>query len=528
MRHSLIQYKPFFFFLLLSLVINRLAAQPENLPLHHTLFSLYEKQIYAKGSGIHTAVKPLLRSELEQEGVRLGNDTGRGFFHGHAFSRGGEKGRWGLDPLINFLPYAVSEDGRKPYVDGYLSAGLALHASFAKKVYFRVNYLYSDAGYTSLLQRSIADREVIPGLGRSVPLGDDLFVNHYTDGYLSYSPNSIFNFQLGMGRHFFGDGYRSLLLSDYAFSYPYFRMTTSFWKIKYVNLYAMQFDPRNAAHPFVNAATKFSSTHFLSMNIGKRWNIGLFESVIWRGKDSSYHRNFDVNYLNPVIFFRPVEYSVGSPDNVLIGLNASYKLFRHQLIYGQLLIDEFLLDELRARSGWWANKYAFQLGMKSFVGQHLTLQAEYNFARPYTYTHSSVLQNYAHFNRPLAHPLGANFKEVVVLARYRIGNLIPSARLILASYGVGNDTLNVGQNIFISSNSREKDYDNFTTQGLNQHTLFADIGADYLLNSQTGLMLTAGLRLQTYSSKTAPWFFEEAAFVYLGIRTPIMNSYQEN
>ena len=52
------------------------------------------------------------------------------------------------------------------------------------------------------------------------------FKNYGTDaslanGYLSYSPNKYINFQIGHGRHFFGDGYRSHLISDYAPDYPY-------------------------------------------------------------------------------------------------------------------------------------------------------------------------------------------------------------------------------------------------------------------------------------------------------------------
>ena len=51
--------------------------------------------------------------------------------------------------------------------------------------------------------------------------------------------------------------------------------------------------------------------------------------------------------------------------------------------------------------------------------RHLDLQAEYNSARPFTYSHASLFTNYAHYRQPLAHPLGSNFKEFVFIGRYQ-------------------------------------------------------------------------------------------------------------
>ena len=42
-------------------------------------------------------------------------------------------------------------------------------------------------------------------------------------------------------------------------------------------------------------------------------------------------KGFDINYLNPIAMLRPIEFSLNSPDNVLIGLNSKYIL--KNLIY---------------------------------------------------------------------------------------------------------------------------------------------------------------------------------------------------
>ena len=47
---------------------------------------------------------------------------------------------------------------------------------------------------------------------------------------LSVTPNKFFNLNLGYGRNFIGDGYRSLLMSDGASPYPFFKLNTTFGK----------------------------------------------------------------------------------------------------------------------------------------------------------------------------------------------------------------------------------------------------------------------------------------------------------
>src|SRR5690606_20577986 len=132
-----------------------------------------------------------------------------------------------------------------------------------------------------------------------------------------YSPGrgNHFNFQLGRGKHFLGNGYRSVLLSDFAPAYPYFRINTNVWRLQYNVWYTMMYDVSAANQIQRHFRQKWGTFHYLSWNVTESFNVGLFENIIWRGSDTNQARVFDVNYLNPVIFFRPVEYSLGSPDN---------------------------------------------------------------------------------------------------------------------------------------------------------------------------------------------------------------------
>ena len=51
-----------------------------------------------------------------------------------------------------------------------------------------------------------------------------------SSGFVSVEASDNFIVQFDHGKHFIGDGYRSLLLSDNSFNYP-FTSPIKFWKI---------------------------------------------------------------------------------------------------------------------------------------------------------------------------------------------------------------------------------------------------------------------------------------------------------
>jgi hypothetical protein len=171
-------------------------------------------------------------------------------------------------------------------------------------------------------------------LGTTRPIAGSVFQR--SELLIAYRPHKFFTFLGGYGKNYFGEGYRSLLLlSDNASNYPFLKIETAFGGIKYVNLFSVWND--NSINPANKSLDemKFSATHYLSWNITREFNLSVFESVVWQAKDSLAFRGFDINYVNPFVFYRPVEYSNGSADNVLLGLNMSYKINRNHCIYSQ-------------------------------------------------------------------------------------------------------------------------------------------------------------------------------------------------
>lgn len=196
--------------------------------------------------------------------------------------------------------------------------------------------------------------------------------------------------------------------------------------------------------------------------------------VVWQDRDSNSTRTLDMNYLNPVIFYRPVEYSQGSPDNVILATSMRFKMSPRLQLYGQVIIDEFLLNEYQKKTNWWGNKYGGQFGFKAYdiFTPNLHFQVEFNSVRPFTYTHGSPIQAWGHLNQPLAHPMGANFAELMIFARYDFDLWSFTEQFSWAAYGRDRDKDgdglidNFGGDIFRSYENPFETYNNDLQQGL--------------------------------------------------------------
>src|SRR5690606_18334057 len=82
---------------------------------------------------------------------------------------------------------------------------------------------------------------------------------------------------------------------------------------------------------------------------------------------------------------------------------------------------EFTAKEFFGGNGYAHNKWATQIGVRGydvFNVKNLSFLTEFNVVRPYTYQHFDSGSNYSNHAEPLAHPLGANFREFLGIAQY--------------------------------------------------------------------------------------------------------------
>ncbi|NJN33884.1 MAG: capsule assembly Wzi family protein [Saprospiraceae bacterium] len=517
------------------------ATSAENniaIPLSNSYTNYFEAHLNRLDNTHFTGIRPfiaadvsLLIDSLNREKLYF-KDQERGWFPRKIFNEdlltvGGDDFSFNINPVVNF---SFGRDNQwadnTPYIN---TRGVRVTGNILKKFTFETDILENQALFPKYVTQFILKNEVVPGAGFSKPLDASGFGRDYwnSSGGIAYRPNKYFQFQFGHGRHFFGDGYRSLLLSDNTPNYPYFRVVTSFWKIRYVNLWAQMSDISRIM-PDGAFTRKYFNTHFLSWNVSKRLNIGLYEAVVYH--DTSGTRGIDLNYLNPFIFYRSIEANLNSAaGNAVLGLNAKFKLTNNQFIYGQFILDEFNSKEFSKK--WWGNKYGYQIGIKSFntLIPNLTVQTEVNMVRPYTYSHYITTQNYGHFNQALAHPLGSNFREWVTNIRYFNKRFFSEARLMLATQGLDSLNRNYGSDVFKDYNTRVSEFGVDLFQGIKTKTLFGDFKIGYLVNPQTNLRLEAGVTVRRISpEKTVGNLkLETTRFFYFGLRTDLYNQYYD-
>jgi hypothetical protein len=429
------------------------------------------------------------------------------------------------DPVFNF---GIGYDFSEPKFTWINSRGFTVTGILANKLSFNTELYENQAVFATWPDSVTRATGVVPGQGGTKPFKEEGFDYFYCNGYLSYSPVKYINMTIGYGKNFIGDGYRSMILSDGAFSYPYISLTANFKKVRYTVLYNQFIDRSSTLSAGYGYDRKWATMHYLQVMLWGRLNIGLFDAIVWENADSTGYRGFDFQYLNPVIFLmRPVEESFGSPDNSLMGVTFNVRINKHFNVYGQWLLDEFKLSEVTANDGWWANKFGYQLGISGwnlFNVKTLNARFEFNQARPYTYSYATTIECYGHYNQPLAHPLGANFREYIVMSSYTRKNWMINLKLNFAMYGIDTAGLDYGQNIFIPYDQRVADYGNEIGQGLKTNHAICDFSIAYLLNRRTDLRIEAGMTIR--NEKNAQWK-KEMQYFYFGIRTGLRNIYYD-
>ncbi|MEZ5013133.1 MAG: hypothetical protein R2794_02470 [Chitinophagales bacterium] len=360
--------------------------------------------------------------------------------------------------------------------------GVEVRGDIDDKVGFYIYLTDNQARLPQYVQDRVdAAPQVTPGEGFSKIFKDDGVDYPSTHGYITFHATEHILFQFGQDKLFIGDGIRSMIWSDNSKDMLFLKIQTDIWRLQYENFFAElgNYDGSNIYNSLVHK--KYAALHHLDIPITKTIHVGLFESVIF-SRTNSYgiDQGFELQYLNPIIFYRAVESGLGSKDNVLLGADWKWNFLHRFSVYGQLVLDEFVFDEVFSGNGWWGNKYALQGGIKyidAFSIPFLDLQYEYNMARPYTYSYEDDnASSYTHYAQAIAHPLGANFAEHLFHVQYQpLKKWSLENYLSLAQYGSDTSGSNWGGNIFLDYNSYETEYHNVTGQGLRNTLLLSDL-----------------------------------------------------
>ena len=519
-----------------------------NVPFSHSYYSRFDPAMNQVGANNHTASKPYTYVEVvkyysiadQNEKIKKNKSSwwGRKLWNENLVEVQGEDYWFIINPIFDLQVGTASGNKQvNTFVNTRainFSGGLGKQLNFTTTI-FESQGRFSDYynRYAESIRPAGGNPAIIPGIGISKDFKTDAYDFPSADANLTFAPAKFIDLQLGYGRNFIGDGYRSIFVGDGVSPYPYFKINTNFWKIKYTNTYMWLKDVRPEVTLERTYATKYMANHYLSLNVTNRWNLGLFESVIWTDTNN---RGFDMYFVNPIIFYRSVEFeSSARTGNAVLGLSSKYKWDNNILLYGQFLLDEFSLGEVKNEKNSWKNKFAYQLGVKyfnAFKVDNLLLQLEFNHIRPYVYSHSEPITNYGHTNQSVGHPWGGNFEELLLIGRYHKGRLYADAKITIGTRGLdfntSADNNNYGGNIY-------KDYDvnrPFNSgvtvgQGNKTNIFITELQAGYLVNPMTNMKLFGSFIYRNFdpNQNTATVFKESTTWFSFGIRSDVFNWY---
>ncbi len=406
-----------------------------------------------------------------------------------------------LNPIVGVTGFYEKNNTANPL---YLnSRGIEVRGRITDKLGFYTWFTDNQEKPISYIADWANKRQAVPGADYYQTPAANKYDYLLAGGYIDFAliKNHI-NITFGYDKHFIGDGIRSLILSDFATGSPFLKISSRIGRFRYQNLFLELVSPYTRGTDRV-LPKKYAAIHHLSMNASKWLNLGIFESTMFSTRD------FDPGYLNPVIFYRSVEYASGSNTNVNAGLNFKAIVLKHLQFYGQFLLNEGNGSRYGIQAG---GKYFDVAGIKN-----LDIQGELNYVRPYTYAAKDSSASFTQYNQPLAHPLGANFAEIIGIIRYQpLSHLYTMLKGMYYIQGADTGSINYGNDIFRSTDTESPTANTGLINGNNANCALVNLNISYEL--RPNLFFDAGATYRRYSYADGLLPTTSNTYGYFGIR----------
>jgi len=504
----------FFTVALFLFFINEIKAQSILFPPDYLFDVQRQKNIFTDTTQIiHSSTQPLMYKDILQDtfkNVKPGQDL---FIDKVAYddllkvkyidksSGNDRKFNLTINPVFNF---SFAKDQKDPVKESFINntRGVWIKGEIGKKFFFESSFFENQSTFPTYLQTYCKTSLIVPGQGRWKPFKADGFDYAMANGVIHYQPGKNFFIRLGTGKQKVGVGYRSLLLSDNAFNYPYLQLTADFFKhkVQYTQTYALLMNlsdggtkiPVGAEAIYQKKAASFQQ---LSWQVSKKINIYLFQGLIWKATDSNNVMHLNVLYANPVIFTNLAVYGFNNTNHIIEGGGWEMKPVRKTSFYGQFMYDGSYLGK--------AN-YGVQAGLKLFDALHIKnfyLQGEFNYVSQYSYLNAKTpAQDYSQYNQTLTTP-AAFSNEAVGIASYSFKRFFIQLKENY-SFGVNNSIQNLS---------------------------YFDAKFGYMINPAYKANIAIGTTYRTYENKLLPVNLQQQQMqlIYISFKTSLYNTYYD-
>ncbi|MEO7081159.1 MAG: hypothetical protein ABIY71_06500, partial [Flavobacteriales bacterium] len=221
-----------------ALLLGHLAfAQQNDIPLNRDIYYDLDRNGAAKSSTMHTGMRPLIESRADLTNV-MGfrpDSTPQYYwiteklFQTHLIQVEDGGFKLTVDPAFHFEVGHDYREGSGWSDNNWMEhngRGFHLAAGLGPTVSFQSSFYENQAILPGYLYYYSKSHGVVPGQGRVKNFESRGLDFAWASGNVSWSPRPWLNAQLGQGRHFVGNGYRSVLLSDNTTPYPYVKFST--------------------------------------------------------------------------------------------------------------------------------------------------------------------------------------------------------------------------------------------------------------------------------------------------------------
>jgi len=322
----------------------------------------------------------------------------------------------GIDPVYDFR-FGKDFGDTSAYADTVQlvgnTRGLRIEVDFGKNISIQTSFYENQAHLPLYLYHYANATGVVPGMGRHKKFKSAGFDYAASYGWINWRLKPWLRLELGHGKHFIGNGYRSMLLSDMASAYPYLKGVIESPNRKWayhtmgVKLQSLERQPKGEV-PESLFKQKNATFHYLTFKPARWLEVGLFEGTIWpRWDDSTGTTSPQWGMYVPIIGLSSAQINGAGSFATVQGLNFNTGSKRIRL-YGQAGFT---------RAKWTTHQFGFKLFDLPLSG--LVLQTEYNSASSSDFlSNASDLNAYNHLNENLGHREGSNFQEFVVIAHF--------------------------------------------------------------------------------------------------------------
>ena len=519
--------------LIIILFISIKSFAQVTLPLNNEIIRRLEPEILKHDPCFFTSLKPYDQWRIRKmvnvdslldfdEGKKRTSWFGRKFFEESFVQIDSADFSIRIDPVFNFS-YG-KEYGNSQKLIGN-TRGAMIRCRLGQNIGIESTFYENQAFFPKIWDQYITIYHLAPGQGRAKRYNKTGWDYAYTEGSITWRPKGIFMAQLGRGKNFVGDGYRSLLLSDVSTNYPFLLFSFSWKKFQYTRIISLlqNLDYKIIGSDIQEFPQKVANFHLINTYIVKNVQVSLFEGIILKNPDS--RGKFSLNYkvINPIPYIDIIGRNNTESEtmNSIAGINICWHITPLLHVYNQWCFDDPFHKKFDGKTG--ISEYGYQLGIKYYNAFHvrnLYMQTELNKIQPFTYSQNDSTISYSHFDQPLAHPLGANFYEITGIGNYRFKRLFLEYTVTLAKYGASTNLNNAGNNIL---RSPVRTSDTFL-QGIKTDLITHQARIAWYLNPAINSSISAGIYWQSQKSPIAN---VSTKVIYISFSTNLRNLYYD-